>query len=242
MKNEADSLDSSLITQLKDVPQAQVDAEEMMEDFCSQTCLSIKAASVGSKSQCNMCSRHFIVRDVGLMGHPGFDESKETCVTVVRYVSSLQSKHEIIYQGVNHEICSKPCFYRFCNISDFCVNCHTHCDTPVQLKVVDGSRKFCTAACLALFKQVTQYMSKYLVQTESSVWRTPAVEFLFVLTPLQKIKTLQPCAMCCSPRLMSHMVEKKNNDRVVELFCTKSCVMASKIQAINASGAGLLQH
>lgn len=56
------------------------------------------------------------------------------------------------------------------------------------------------------------------------------------------MKTPQPCAMCSSPQQMSHMVEKKNDDGVVELFCNKSCVMASKIQAINASGAGLRQH
>lgn len=172
MKKEADSLDSSLITQLKDVPQAPVDAEEKMQDFCSQTCLSIKAAPVGSKSQCNMCSTYSTVRDVGLVGHPGFYEFKETaCVTVVRHVSSLQSKHEILYQGVNHKICSNPCFYRFCDINNFCVNCHTHCNTPVQLKVVDGSRKFCTAGCLALFKQVTPCRSEYPVQAESSSWR-----------------------------------------------------------------------
>lgn len=181
MQSKADSLDSSVRTQLKDVPQAPMDAEETMEDFCSQTCLSIKAAPVGSKSQCSMCSRHFIVRDVGRVGHPGSDESKETaCVMVVRHVSSLQSKHEIVFPGVNHKICSSPCFYRFCNINNFCVNCHTHCNTPIRLKAVDSSRRFCTAGCLALFKQVTRYTSKHPVQTDSSSRRTPAVEFLFV--------------------------------------------------------------
>lgn len=160
-------------------------------------------------------------------------------MTVVRRVSSLQSKHEITYQGVSHKICSNPCFYRFCDINNFCINCHAHCNTPVQLKAGDGSRKFCTAGCLALFKQVTRQVSRS-DRIQQSANACSGVPLCF--NSLQKTKTLQPCALCCSTQLTSHMFEKKNNDGVVELFCTKSCVMASKIQAINASGAELLQH
>lgn len=56
---------------------------------------------------------------------------------------------------------------------------------------------------------------------------------------LQKTQTQQPCAMCCTARLMTDMVENENSENEVELFCTTSCVMASKIQAVSASGIGL---
>lgn len=68
----------------------------------------------------------------------------------------LQSKREIIQQDVVHKICSDPCFLRFCNMNNLCIceNCCSHCNTPVMLKVEGGSRKLCSAECLAQFKQV----------------------------------------------------------------------------------------
>lgn len=42
--------------------------------------------------------------------------------------------------------------------------------------------------------------------------------------------------MCCTSRPVSDMIENKNSENVIELFCTSSCMMASKIQAISASG------
>ncbi|XP_044027833.1 uncharacterized protein LOC122864451 isoform X2 [Siniperca chuatsi] len=178
------------ITQHQDVLQAPVDTEETMKDFCSQTCLSsfsykrimstkIPIVPLASQSQCSMCSRYCI------------------------------SKHEVIQQGVVQKICSDPCFLRFCNMNNLsiCENCRSHCSTPVVLKMEDGSKKLCSAECLAQFKR--------------------------------KIKTPQPCAMCCTSHLMSDMVENKNSEEMVELFCTSSCVMASKIQAVSASGTPL---
>ncbi|MEQ2174633.1 hypothetical protein GOODEAATRI_009842, partial [Goodea atripinnis] len=49
----------------------------------------------------------------------------------------------------------------------------------------------------------------------------------------------QPCSMCCSSKLVSDMSENKTSEDVVELFCSSSCVMASKIQAVCASGVAL---
>ncbi|XP_051245715.1 zinc finger MYM-type protein 4-like isoform X1 [Dicentrarchus labrax] len=178
------------ITQPKDVLQAPVDNEETMKDFCSQTCLSsfnyktimstrISIVPVASQSQCSMCSRYCVI------------------------------KHEILQQDVVHKICSDPCFFRFCNMNNLsvCENCRSNCNTPVMLKMENGSIKLCSAECLVQFKQ--------------------------------KIEAPQPCAMCSTPHLMSDMVENKNSEDVVELFCTNSCVMAAKIQAVSASGIPL---
>ncbi|XP_036948803.1 uncharacterized protein LOC119016720 isoform X3 [Acanthopagrus latus] len=178
------------ITNPRDVLKAPADTEETMKDFCSQACLSsfnykritsakIHIKPVASRSQCSMCSRYCI------------------------------SRHEIIHQDVVHKLCSEPCFLRFCNMNNLsvCVNCGSHCNTPVVLKMKDGRKKLCGAECLAQFRKKTQ--------------------------------TQQPCAMCCTARSVTDMVENENSENEVELFCTTSCVMASKIQAVSASGLPL---
>lgn len=71
----------------------------------------------------------------------------------------LQSRHEIIHQDVVHKLCSEPCFLRFCNMNNLsvCVNCGSHCNTPVVLKMKDGRKKLCGAECLAQFRKVKKY-------------------------------------------------------------------------------------
>uniref|UniRef100_A0A671XI67 TRASH domain-containing protein n=1 Tax=Sparus aurata TaxID=8175 RepID=A0A671XI67_SPAAU len=166
------------ITKPQGVLQAPVDTEETMKDFCSQACLS------------------------------SFNYKRITSAKIhIKPVASR--RHEIIHLDVVHKLCSDPCFLRFCNMNNLlvCVNCGSHCNTPVVLKMKDGSKKLCSAECLAQFRKKTQ--------------------------------TQQPCAMCCTARLMTDMVENENSENEVELFCTTSCVMASKIQAVSASGLPL---
>ncbi|XP_041867585.1 uncharacterized protein LOC121656583 isoform X2 [Melanotaenia boesemani] len=179
-----------VMTQSQAVLTAEVDNEGTRKDFCSQTCLSsfnykrmmstkIPVHPVASHSQCSICSRYCI------------------------------SKHEVILQGVIHKLCSDPCLHRFCNMNNvsICENCGCQCSTQLTLKMEDGHKTLCSAACLAQFRQ--------------------------------KTGTQQPCSMCSSSKLISDMVESINSENMVELFCTNSCVMASKIQAISASGASL---
>ncbi|XP_068188438.1 uncharacterized protein [Antennarius striatus] len=117
-----------------------------------------------------------------------------------------QSKHEIIQQDGVDRICSDPCNHRFCNMNNMsiCDNCHSHCRSPVMLTMKEGSKKMCSAECMAQFKQ--------------------------------NLRTLQPCPVCATYCLVVNMVENKNSEDVVELFCSSSCVKASKIQAVCASG------
>nr|XP_020474167.1 uncharacterized protein LOC109970738 [Monopterus albus] len=123
--------------------------------------------------------------------------------------NGTKSKHEIIQDGVVHKICSDPCFLRFCTLNklSLCEKCHSHCNTLLILKMEHGSKKLCSAECLAQLKQ--------------------------------KIQTPQPCAMCRTSTRILDMVENHNSENEVELFCTSSCVMASRIQAISASGTPL---
>ncbi|XP_075962356.1 uncharacterized protein LOC142965335 isoform X3 [Anarhichas minor] len=117
------------------------------------------------------------------------------------------SKHEVIQHDVVTKICSDPCFLRFCTMNN--------------VSVCENCRSCCSAPLMLKMDDG----SKKFCNAEC------------VAQFKQKIKTLQPCAMCRTSHLMSYMFENKNNEDVVELFCTSSCVMASKIQAVNASGA-----
>ena len=44
--------------------------------------------------------------------------------------------------------------------------------------------------------------------------------------------------MCRTLRLVAHMVDNKNTDDTVNLFCSSSCVMAYKVQSVSSSGTG----
>uniref|UniRef100_A0A1A7XZV2 TRASH domain-containing protein n=1 Tax=Iconisemion striatum TaxID=60296 RepID=A0A1A7XZV2_9TELE len=119
------------------------------------------------------------------------------------------SKHEVILQDVVHKICSNPCFHRFCNINSLFL-----CEN-------------CGSRCNKPLRLKLEDGTKSLCGAEC-------------LTCFkQKIQTQQPCSMCRSVKLPSEMVESRNGEDVVELFCSKSCVTASKIQAICSSGAPL---
>lgn len=44
--------------------------------------------------------------------------------------------------------------------------------------------------------------------------------------------------MCRTSRYLAEMVDNKNADESVNLFCSSSCVMAFKVQTVSASGTG----
>ncbi|XP_040909011.1 uncharacterized protein LOC121191726 isoform X2 [Toxotes jaculatrix] len=119
------------------------------------------------------------------------------------------SKHEIVQQEVIHKICSEPCFLRFCNMN--------------SLSICENCHSHCSTAIVLKVEDGDKKLcsTKCLAQFK------------------KKIRTLQPCAMCRTSTLISDMVENKNSEDMVELFCTSSCVMASKIQAVSASGTPL---
>uniref|UniRef100_A0A3Q0SN23 TRASH domain-containing protein n=1 Tax=Amphilophus citrinellus TaxID=61819 RepID=A0A3Q0SN23_AMPCI len=178
-----------VIAQPQNAIQAVVDDEGTKNDFCGHSCLSsfnykrhvsvkIPVLPVSSHSQCSMCSRYCI--------------------------------HEITQDDVIHKICSEPCFLRFCSMNNIavCANCHSHRKTPLTLKVEEGSRKLCSAECLAQFKQVRKI----------------------------KCSSCPVTLMCHSTIPASDMVENKNSENEVELFCSRGCVTAFKIQAVSTSG------
>uniref|UniRef100_A0A3P8TGH4 TRASH domain-containing protein n=2 Tax=Amphiprion percula TaxID=161767 RepID=A0A3P8TGH4_AMPPE len=206
------------------------------EIFCSSSCLLKFFQMKSVKKTCHFClqviTQHQDVLQASV-DNEGTEKDfcSQTCLSSFNYKSSVSSKipvvpiashsqcsmcsryciskKEIIQQGVVHKICSEPCFLRFCNMN--------------KLSVCVNCRS-CSSSPLTLKMEDG---NKTLCGAEC------LVQFK------QKIQTPQPCAMCHTSNPMSNMVEHRNRDNVVEFFCSCSCVMASKIQAVSASGASL---
>eukprot|EP00063_Salmo_salar_P058175 XP_014033010.1 PREDICTED: zinc finger MYM-type protein 4-like isoform X3 [Salmo salar] len=178
----------------KDVITAPVDTMGTVKDFCSQTCLSSfnfkrnSAVSTLSSSlstmtgavKCSMC--------------------KKACV----------SKHEVIFQGSMHKLCSEVCFTRFRSTNKLsmnsCQSCNNYCYGKVTVLVVQGVNKtFCSVGCVTTFKQ--------------------------------KAKKPVACAMCRNFRSLVEMVDSADSDGKLEMFCSTGCVTAYKVQTVSSSGA-----
>ncbi|XP_024002112.2 zinc finger MYM-type protein 4 isoform X1 [Salvelinus sp. IW2-2015] len=178
----------------KDVITAPVDTMGTVKDFCSQTCLSSfnfkrnSAVSTLSSSlstitgavKCSMC--------------------KKACI----------SKHEVIFQGSMHRLCSEVCFTRFRSTNKLsmnsCQSCNNYCYGKVTVLVVQGVNKtFCSAGCVTTFKQ--------------------------------KAKKTVACTMCRNFRAPVEMVDSADSDGKLEMFCSTGCVTAHKVQTVSSSGA-----
>lgn len=83
---------------------------------------------------------------------------------------------------------------------------------------------------LKMFHCLQTFDSKN-IQQERSCCDTSATFISF-----QKTKITQPCMMCRTTRLVAEMVDNKNSDDSVSLFCSSSCVMAFMVQTVSASG------
>ncbi|XP_064836531.1 zinc finger MYM-type protein 4-like isoform X2 [Oncorhynchus masou masou] len=178
----------------KDVITAPVDTMGTVKDFCSQTCLSSfnfkrnSAVSTLSSSlstmtgavKCSMC--------------------KKACI----------SKHEVIFQGSMHRLCSEVCFTRFRSTNKLsmnsCQSCNNYCYGKVTVLVMQGVNKtFCSAGCVTTFKQ--------------------------------KAKKSVACTMCRNFRAPVEMVDSADSDGKLEMFCSTGCVTAHKVQTVSSSGA-----
>ncbi|XP_049890842.1 uncharacterized protein LOC126384039 isoform X1 [Epinephelus moara] len=204
--------------------------------FCSSSCLLKFYQMKQVKKTCHFCLQGIAQRQDILQAPVDNDGTKkdfcsQTCLSSFNYKKIMStkiplvplashsqcsmcsryciSKHEIIRHDVVHKICSDTCFLRFCNINNLSI-----CEN-------------CHSSCSKPLMLSTEDGNKKLCDAEC------LAQFK------QKIKTQQPCSMCQSSHLMSDMFENKNSEDIVELFCTYSCVMASKIQAVSASGIPL---
>ncbi|XP_059205277.1 uncharacterized protein LOC131984472 [Centropristis striata] len=196
--------------------------------FCSTSCLLTFYQKTQVKRTCSFCLQG-MSQTQEVLQVPGDEEGtmkdfcSVTCLSSFNYKKIMStkiqlapvtsqsqcsmcsryciSKREIIQQDSVHKVCSDPCFLRFCNLNN--------------LTICENCRSCCD--------------SPLLLRMEDGCKKLCSAECLAKFK--QTIKTLQPCAMCRISFSVPDMFENKSSEDVVELFCTRSCVIASKIQA-----------
>nr|XP_046274089.1 zinc finger MYM-type protein 4-like isoform X2 [Scatophagus argus] len=131
------------------------------------------------------------------------------CSMCTRYCIS---KHEVILSGAVHKLCSDACFKRFRTVNNLSMAGCANCGSYCHNKPL-------------------------MLKMEGSNKTVCNAECLAKYK--EKTKTNQPCTMCRTSRLLADMVDSKNSDDSVNLFCSSSCVMAFKVQTVSASGARL---
>ncbi|XP_053302208.1 uncharacterized protein LOC128461349 isoform X1 [Pleuronectes platessa] len=213
------------VRESQDVLQFPVEPEGTLKDFCSRACLSsfnymktlstkIPIVPLASHSQCSMCGRYCI------------------------------SKHEIIKQGLVHKVCSDPCFFRFCNMNNLslCQNCHRRCNTLLVLKMKEGNKKICTAACVAQVKKTIRTWQP-CVMCQSSCPTSDMVETITGENVLELFCTNR-CVMAAKIQAASASDAPLNcdgcgrstlpachlamPDATIRSFCTLTCAMTFK--------------
>ncbi|XP_078810930.1 uncharacterized protein LOC101157550 isoform X2 [Oryzias latipes] len=197
--------------------------------FCSTSCL-LKFHQNKTVKTCHFClqmiSQPQAAVQVLVKNEATKDFCSQTCLSSFNYKSIMStkisiaglpsqsqcsvccryciSKHEVIHQEVVHKICSIPCLHRFCNINSLSV-----CEN-----------------CQACSK------TPLMLKMEDGHKALCSTECLSHFS--QKIQTPQLCSLCGTSAVMSNMIPHKNREGLLELFCTNSCLMASKMQVLGS--------
>ncbi|XP_054461866.1 zinc finger MYM-type protein 4 isoform X2 [Anoplopoma fimbria] len=210
--------------------------------FCSTTCLTTSLPTVkGVPKICHNCQK-FIIRPQDVILAPDAKGTmkefcSQNCLTSFNYKKNVRmsatrttpqpiapqslcsmctryciSKHEVILSGAVHKICSDACFNRFRTVNNLAMAGCANCGSYCHSKPLMLKMEDCNKTlCNA------ECLAKYKENT----------------------KITKPCTMCRTTRLLVEMVDNKNSDDSVNLFCSSSCVMAFKVQTVSASGARL---
>ncbi|XP_037330501.2 zinc finger MYM-type protein 4 isoform X2 [Pungitius pungitius] len=214
--------------------------------FCSTTCLTKSVpATKGVTKICHSCKK-FIIRPQDVILVPDAKGTmrefcSQICMTSFNYKHNNSnfrisaaikttpkpispqslcsmctkyciSKHEVILSGSVHKICSDACFNRFRAVNKLSMAGCANCGSYSHNRPLMLKMEDCNKTlCNA------ECLAKYKENT----------------------KITKPCTMCRTSRLLEEMVDNKNSDDSVNLFCSSSCVMAFKVQTVSTSGARL---
>uniref|UniRef100_H3D187 Zinc finger MYM-type containing 4, tandem duplicate 1 n=1 Tax=Tetraodon nigroviridis TaxID=99883 RepID=H3D187_TETNG len=119
------------------------------------------------------------------------------------------SKHDVIMNGTVHKMCSDACFKNFRTAKNLSMACCANCGNYCHNKPM-------------------------LLQMDGSGQVLCNAECLAKYK--QNTKVSQPCMLCQTARMLEDMIDDRNDDDSVNLFCSSSCVMAHKVQTVSASG------
>uniref|UniRef100_A0A8C2XRK1 TRASH domain-containing protein n=1 Tax=Cyclopterus lumpus TaxID=8103 RepID=A0A8C2XRK1_CYCLU len=140
------------------------------------------------------------------------------CSTICLTTSlpSVQQKTGVIFPNLKHEVILSGAVHKIC--SDACFN---------RFRTVNNLSMAGCANCGSYC-----HSKPLMLKLEDSNKTLCNAECL-------NTKITKPCTMCRTTRLLVKMVDNKNSDDSVNLFCSSSCVMAFKVQTVSASGARL---
>ncbi|XP_040909206.1 zinc finger MYM-type protein 4-like isoform X2 [Toxotes jaculatrix] len=213
--------------------------------FCSTTCLTTSLPTVkGVTKICHNCQK-LIFRPQDVILAPDAEGTmkefcSQNCLTSFNYKKNTAnyrrtattkkpptvappslcsmctryciSKHEVILSGAVHKLCGDACFNRFRTVNNLSMAGCANCGSYCHNKPLTLKIDDSNKTlCNA------ECLTKYKEQT----------------------KITQPCSMCRTSHSLAEMVDNKNSDDSVNLFCSSSCVMAFKVQTVSASGARL---
>uniref|UniRef100_A0A3Q3VLI9 TRASH domain-containing protein n=1 Tax=Mola mola TaxID=94237 RepID=A0A3Q3VLI9_MOLML len=191
--------------------------------FCSTSCLTTFLPAVkGPSKVCHNCQKLILRPQDVILAPDSKGAMKDFCSqnlhrgliseSLVFCSVLVQSKHEVILNSAVHKLCSDACFKRFRTVNNLSMAGCANCGTYCHSKPV-------------------------LLKMDGSSQTLCNAECLAKYK--EKTKITHPCMMCHTTRLLADMVDNKNSDDSVNLFCSSSCVMAFKVQTVSASGARL---
>lgn len=156
----------------------------------------------------------------------------------------LQTKCELTLNEAVIRFCSHACFDDFCkNNMGICENCSSVCRSkPLTLKLEDDNKTFCSGGCLKRFKEVrdtSERENAKLWDQNVVIIYTKTQRSLFKKTfILQNSRMLLRCTTCLFSRPVFDMVNFKNDENVVQLFCGRFCVKSYKLRLTDEMDQG----
>ncbi|XP_050993318.1 zinc finger MYM-type protein 4 isoform X3 [Labeo rohita] len=188
--------------------------------YCSPQCLCSS-----KKKTCHCCLKE--IRDENIIIAP-MDVSgtvkefcSQKCRSAFNFKCSVCQKtgvthsHEVNYMGSIHKLCSDSCFNQFRSSNKLnmnsCVNCGGYCY---------GTDSQCPSL------RMEDRVMKFCSQNCLTAYKKRSLK-------------LVTCKMCHALRPAADAVDTPNSEGIRELFCSTSCVMASKVQTGSSSGVAV---
>ncbi|XP_052440707.1 zinc finger MYM-type protein 4 isoform X2 [Carassius gibelio] len=188
--------------------------------YCSSQCLCNS-----KKKTCHCCFKeiHDENMKVTLVDTSGTVKEfcSQKCRSALTFKCSVCEKtgvthsHEVNYMGSIHKLCSDSCFNQFRSSNKLnmnsCVNCGGYCY---------GTDSQCPSL------RMEDRVLKFCSQNCLTAYKKRSLK-------------LVTCKICHALRPAADAVDSPNSEGVRELFCSTSCVMASKVQTGSSSGVAV---
>uniref|UniRef100_A0A672KNB4 Zinc finger MYM-type protein 4-like n=1 Tax=Sinocyclocheilus grahami TaxID=75366 RepID=A0A672KNB4_SINGR len=188
--------------------------------YCSPQCLCNS-----KKKTCHCCLKEIHDENIKITLVDMSGTEKEFCSQKCRSALNLKCSvcektgvthsHEVNYMGSIHKLCSDSCFNQFRSSNNLnmnsCVNCGGYCY---------GTDSQCPSL------RMEDRVMKFCSQNCLTAYKKRSLK-------------LVTCKMCHALRPAADAVDSPNSEGIRELFCSTSCVMASKVQTGNSSAVAV---